>query len=104
MRTLRVAPILAAIVLFACAPRAGFAQTAPKPTTGLLSSTSYLPSTFSFEVWDGLIVVKVNVGDGLPANAIIATGLPLCFASPSFASSRALGADGLRDVDILDRS
>src|SRR2546430_7267412 len=107
MRSPFVATLFVATLLGVCTPLSSTAQlSAPRdgPAVGVLGSTSFLPATFPFEAWDGLIVLKVNVGDGQPANAVVATGLPVCFASPAFAASRALGADGLRDVSILDRS
>src|SRR5256885_12808167 len=101
-----VATLSVVVLMGLCSPlpaRAQLSRPGDPPAVGVLGSTSFLPATFPFEVWDGLIVVKVNVGDGLPATAVVATGLPVCFASPSFAASRSLGADGLRDVLILDR-
>jgi len=71
---------------------------------GQLSSQSVTQDTVPFEVQNGLIVVKALLGDGLVANAILSTGLPICFVTPEFAAKRTMKASGTRDVAVMDRN
>src|SRR5438105_3556403 len=95
---------LIAVSLVRVAPLATAQTSQPDYAPGQLAATSNLPATFAFEIWDGLIKMKVNVGDGLPTDAVLATGLPVCFATPAFASTRALQPAGMKEMPFMDRT
>lgn len=69
-----------------------------------LVSTAVLPTSIGFRFWQGLVVLRAYVGDGQPTDAVLDTGLPLCIVNPDFAAKRSLGTEGVRDMNILDRS
>jgi hypothetical protein len=100
---------LAAVVwLLAASPRAG-AQLPPLPSglqqpTGSIAPTSQFPNVVPFEFWNGMIIVRVFVGDGVPDAAIIDTALPLSMLSPEYATKKTVRTQGLTNVSILDRS
>lgn len=82
------------------------AQVGPKtdgtlPAVGQVVLLSSLPATVPFEDWNGLIVVKANLGEGAPMSAALHTGLPLCVIGPELAAKQFVRTEGVRDVPTL---
>src|SRR5579872_4623624 len=69
----------------------------------ILTTASQLPDAFAFDFWHGLIVVKAYLGEGLPDQAVVDTGLSLCLSTPDFLSKRGAQMGNPREIDILDR-
>ncbi len=73
-------------------------------STAHVMQGSTIPDTFPYAIWQGLIVVPVMFGDGMPEQAVINTGMPNSVIVTSLAEKKNLRADGLSDVVLLDRT
>lgn len=63
---------------------------------------STVPCTVPFSLWNGMIIVSVVVGEGIPMPAVIDTGLPMSVVTPQHAAKKGLKPNGTREIEILD--
>lgn len=83
-----------------CLPQAGAPQAASS-IAARIEPTSTLPQAVPFELRNGLIVLKVAIGNGLLLDAVLSTGLPLCVVSTSIAQKNSFYAEGMREIPVL---
>ncbi|HXG24667.1 MAG TPA: aspartyl protease family protein [Chthonomonadales bacterium] len=102
MERLRISILALWLLVFAslCLPQAGSTQAA-SPLAARIEPTSTLPQTVPFELRNGLIVLKVALGSGLPLDAVLSTGLPLCVVSTRVAQKNSFYAEGMREIPVL---
>src|SRR5687768_16921136 len=72
-----------------------------RPVPGTVAASGGLPSTISYSLQDGLIVVKARIGTGVPQDAVLATGLPLSLINPDLATKQSIPSQGVFDLPTL---
>lgn len=102
MKKPRISAVALWLLVFASLsfPQAGATQAA-SPMAAKIEPTSALPQAVPFELRNGLIVLKVAIRNGLPLDAVLSTGLPLCIVSTSVAQKNNFYAEGMREIPVL---
>src|SRR5688572_26037647 len=72
-----------------------------RTSPGTVSSAAALPSSTTYSLQEGLIVIKVRVGTGIPQDAVLATGLPLSLITPDLATKQSIQGQGIFDLATL---
>jgi hypothetical protein len=68
---------------------------------GQIALGSLLPASLPYRLNQGMIQVKIAIADGIPQDAVIATGLPLTVVSPALAVKQSLKAGAVIDLPTL---
>src|SRR5258708_5701183 len=77
------------------------AQNSNGPGVGQIALGSLLPASLPYRLNQGMITVKVSVSDGIPQDAVIATGLPLTVITPELATKQTLKPGNVLDMQTL---
>jgi tRNA threonylcarbamoyladenosine modification (KEOPS) complex Pcc1 subunit len=72
---------------------------APPLPTGQIAPVTSLPVSVPFEVWNGMIVVRATVGEGVAQRAALHISLPLCLMTPQLAAQQRIASEGVGSLE-----